>query len=90
LLADGRGGVQNVIGAVQTAGTAFRTFKGKDLRSIASEEARLGARQVLRGSLPGATRVAINTGNGMFFPRAPSPSSPSQPAGFNNGTVGNN
>ena len=90
LLADGRGGVQNVIGAVQTAGTAFRTFKGKDLRSIASEEARLGARQVLRGSLPGAMRVAINTGNGMLFPRAPSPGSPSQPAGVNNGTVGNN
>ena len=90
LLADGRGGIQNVIGAVQTAGTAYNTFKGKDLRSIANEEVRLGARQVLRESLPGAMRVAINTGNGMIFPRAPNPGVPSQPAGSNNGTVGNN
>jgi hypothetical protein len=89
LLADGRGGIQNVIGAVQTAGTAYNTFKGKDLRSIANEEARLGAKQVLRESLPGAMRVAINTGNGMIFPRAPNPGVPNQPAGPNNGTVGN-
>ncbi len=71
LLADGRGGVQNVIGAVQTAGTAYNTFKGKDLRSIALEEARLGAKQVLRESLPGAMRLAMNSTNGMIFPRAP-------------------
>ena len=90
LLADGRGGIENVIGAVQTAGTAYNTFKGKDLKSIANEEIRLGAKQVLRESLPGAMRAAINTGNGMIFPRAPNPAVPSQPAGANNGTVGNN
>ena len=69
LLASGRGGVQNVIGAVQKAGTAYNTFRGKDLKSIALEEARLEAKQVLRASLPGAMRVAINTGNGMIFPK---------------------
>jgi hypothetical protein len=69
LLASGRGGVQNIIGAVQKAGTAYNTFRGKDLKSIALEEARLEAKQVLRASLPGAMRVAINTGNGMIFPK---------------------
>lgn len=78
LLADGRGGVQNIIGAVQQAGTAYNTFKGKDLASIASEEARLGAKQVLRQSLPGAMRLAINSTNGMLFPRAPTPNTPAQ------------
>jgi hypothetical protein len=71
LLANGRGGVQNVIGAIQTAGTAYNTFKGKDLKSIALEEAKLGLKQELRNSLPGAMRVAMNTANGMLFPKPP-------------------
>ncbi len=78
LLADGRGGVQNVIGAAQKAGTAYNTFKNKDLKSIALEEARLGAKQVLRESLPGATRLAMNSANGMLFPRAPTTNTPPQ------------
>jgi hypothetical protein len=70
-LADGRGGVQNVIGAIQTAGTAYNTFKNKDLASIALEEAKAGAKQVLRASLPGAMRLAMNNANGMLFPKPP-------------------
>ena len=84
LIADGRGGVQNLIGAVQTAGTAYNTFKGKDLRSIALEEARLGAQQVLRQSLPGAMRLAMNSANGTLFPRAPTPKTPPQSGTVNN------
>jgi hypothetical protein len=67
----GRGGLQNVIGAVQKAGTAYQTFKGKDIASIANQEAKLGARQVLAASLPGATRQVINAANGMIFPNPP-------------------
>jgi hypothetical protein len=90
LLADGRGGVQNVIGAVQTAGTAFRTYKGKDLGSIANIELRDNLRQIARGGLPGALRPTPGRSTGTFIPYGNNKGSPTQPAGFNNGTVGNN
>ena len=77
-LATGRGGVQNLIGAIQTAGTAYNTFKGKDLKSIAIEEAKLQAKEILRQSLPGAMRVAMNSANGMLFPKQITTSTPPQ------------
>jgi hypothetical protein len=70
-LAGGRGSLTNVLGAVQTAGTAYNTFKGKDLRSIASTEAQAVAKDVLRQGLAGNMRQAINAGNGQIFPKAP-------------------
>jgi hypothetical protein len=45
-----------VIGAVQKAGTAYQTFKGKDLKAIAREEANAGLKDVLKSTLPGAIR----------------------------------
>ena len=79
-LASGRGGVQNILGAIQTAGTAYNTFKGKDLASIANEEIKTGAKQILQASLPGAVRLAVNSANGMIFPKPP--------AAYGNGTTG--
>jgi hypothetical protein len=70
-LASGEGGLQNIIGAVQKAGTAYQTFKGKDLRSIVNQEAKQIGNQVLQTSLPGAVRLAVNSANGQFFPAAP-------------------
>ena len=70
-IATGRGGLQNVIGAVQKAGTAYNTFKGKDIKSIAANEAKVAAKQVLTASLPGAVGIAINTANKQFFPTPP-------------------
>jgi hypothetical protein len=70
-LATGRGGLQNVIGAVQKAGTAYNTFKGKDLASIANQEAKTASKQILQASLPGAMRQVVNKGNGTFFPNGP-------------------
>lgn len=67
-LASGQGGLQNIIGAVQTASTAYNTFKGKSLASIATQDIQAAAPGIIRGSLPGAMRSAISTGNGMFFP----------------------
>ena len=90
LLADGRGGVQNVIGAVQTAGTAFNTFKGKDLQSITNIELQGDLRQIARGGLPAALRPTPGRSVGAFIPYGNNKGSPSQPAGVNNGTVGNN
>lgn len=68
-LQTGQGGLQNVLGAVQKAGTAFQTFKGKDIASIANLEARQAANQILQTSLPGAMRQVVNSGNGIFFPK---------------------
>lgn len=70
-LASGQGGLQNILGAVQTAGTAYNTFKGKDLRSIVSTEARSLANDVLRQGLAGSMRQAITAGNGQLFPKPP-------------------
>jgi hypothetical protein len=71
LLASGKGGVQNVLGAIQTAGTVNQTFKGKNLRSIVDQEAKQASKDILRAQLPGAVRVAVNTANGMLFPKPP-------------------
>jgi hypothetical protein len=70
-LVSGRGGLQNVLGLVQKGGTAFETFKGKNIASIANQEARQASRQILQTSLPGAVRLAVNSGTGQFFPNAP-------------------
>jgi hypothetical protein len=64
------GGVAGLIGAVQKAGTARNTFKGKDLKSIAkSESVALGQNEILQ-SLPGATRSVLGRPSGVFIPTA--------------------
>lgn len=50
------GSVAGVIGAVQKAGTAYNTFKGKDLRSIATAEAQQAAKTLVTSTLPGVIR----------------------------------
>jgi len=54
------GSVAGLIGAVQKAGTAYQTFKGKDLKAIAKEEVIAGARDVLRNDIPAAVRAQPN------------------------------
>lgn len=70
---EGRGGLQNVLGAVQKAGTAYNTFKNQDIRSLVNQEARQEVQNILRAGLPGATRAVINKANGIFFPTPPRP-----------------
>ena len=70
-LGNGTGGAQNVLGAIQTAGTAYNTFKGKNIASIFNADAQQAAQDILRTSLPGAMRQAVNSANGMLFPTAP-------------------
>jgi len=65
------GGVAGVIGAVQKAGTAYNTFKGKDLRAITNEEANLALKDVLRKSIPAAVRQQPGGNGGFVFPRSP-------------------
>lgn len=54
------GSLAGVIGGVQKAGTAYQTFKGKDLRPIVREEANAGIKEVLRETIPGQVRPQPN------------------------------
>jgi hypothetical protein len=68
-----RGDVMGLIGAAQKAGTAYNTFKGKNLASLAkSESASLGVKAI-QGSIPGAVRSVQGRPTGMFFPTPQSP-----------------
>lgn len=62
------GDLIGAIGAVQKAGTAYNTWKNKDIRSTISEEANQQLNNVLRTTIPGAVR------NGSLvasYPRPP-------------------
>lgn len=63
----GRGGLQNVISAVQKGGTTWETLKKVNSSSI-KEEVQGGLKQAARSALPGAVRLAVNTANGTIFP----------------------
>jgi hypothetical protein len=77
------GGVAGLVGAVQKAGTAYYTFKDKNIRSIVNQDVIDSAKSVARTQLPGAVRAAIgsttpspagpNRGilDGIFFPTPP-------------------
>jgi hypothetical protein len=63
------GTVTGVIGAIQKAGTAVNTWKGKDFRASVNEEANAALKTTLRNSIPGAVRS--NGGINVVFPRSP-------------------
>jgi hypothetical protein len=62
------GGVLGLIGAAQKAGTAYNTFKGKNIASSAISEAKALGTNAIRGSIPGAVRSVQGRPTGMFFP----------------------
>ena len=70
-LAEGRGGLQNILGAVQTAGTAYNTFKNVNIGKLAGQELKNIGVSVLQQGLAGSMKQAINAGNGQLFPNAP-------------------
>lgn len=67
------GGLLGAIGAVQKAGTAYNTFKGKNIKSIAVNETTALGVKAIQGSIPGAVRSVQGRSNGMFFPTPQSP-----------------
>jgi hypothetical protein len=85
------GGVAGIVGALQKAGTAYNTFKDKNIRSTVNQEVKDSATAILKGSLPAATRAAIGTTStssspgqrglldGIFFP-TPGPTDARLPA----------
>jgi hypothetical protein len=64
------GSVLGLIGAAQKAGTAYNTFKGADLKSIAISEATALGVGAVQAALPGAVRAVTNSLDGMIFPTA--------------------
>jgi hypothetical protein len=70
-LASGRGGLQNVLGAVQTAGTVFNAQqKTNILQSVGPATVALLAGQAALAA-PGIAKQALRAGNAQTFPNAP-------------------
>jgi len=67
------GGLLGAIGAAQKAGTAYNTFKGKNIASIAKSEAVAQGVKSIQGAIPGAIRSVPGRSNGMYFPTVQSP-----------------
>lgn len=67
------GSVASLLGAAQKAGTAYQTFKGKDLQAIAKEEAIAGLKGVLQNTIPGAVRGSSSIQQQLNAPLFPTP-----------------
>ena len=63
------GSVLGLIGAAQKAGRLNQTFKGKNLGSLAANEAlKLGTQTIQQGVTPGGVRAVANKADGWIFP----------------------
>jgi hypothetical protein len=67
------GTLLGAIGAIQKAGTAYNTNKGKDLRSTTKSEAVALGVGALTGAIPGAVRALPGRNNGAVFPTLQAP-----------------
>lgn len=63
--------VAGVLGAVQKAGTAIQTFKGRDLRAVVKEEAVGSVKEVLRNTTTTANRPWQNRDQSIVIPTPP-------------------
>lgn len=70
-IASGRGGLQNIIGAVQKSLNVNQTLQKTPLSNIVRNDAQAVQQDILRNGAPVAQRQVINAGNGMYFPNAP-------------------
>jgi hypothetical protein len=84
-LQTGEGGLQNILGAVQKAGTAYETLRKNPQINVGLELQQAGT-QILQASLPGAVRQVVNGANGHFFPN--SPKNPTTQFGRGPGSLG--
>jgi hypothetical protein len=79
------GGPAGLIGAVQKAGTAINTFRGKDIRAVVNQDARNAATAVARSTIPGAVRGVVGaagrsgSAGGLSFPTPPRNGPPRNP-----------
>ena len=83
------GSVLGLIGAAQKAGTAYNTFKGKNIAAITKSEAVAIGKSTVIQALPGATRSVANKADGWIFPQAQAQrQAAAQAQGRNNPTPG--
>ena len=64
------GSVLGLLGAAQKAGTAYNTWKGKDIKSVVAAEATSLGKQVIQQELPGSVRAVAGKADGFLFPKA--------------------
>lgn len=57
-----------LIGAAQKAGTAYNTFKGKNIASLALNESVALGTKAIKGAIPGAVKSIPGRSSGMYFP----------------------
>ncbi len=62
------GSLLGAIGAVQKAGTAYNTFRGRNLRSLTKSEAVSLGVGALTSAIPGAVRPTPGRNNGTVYP----------------------
>jgi hypothetical protein len=67
------GSVTGIIGAIQKSVATRDTFKGKNLKSIVSQEAVDSIQQTLRNTTPSGNRQIIGKLGGFNFPSPPGP-----------------
>jgi hypothetical protein len=60
---------RNVIGAIQKAGAAYKTFRNVNFKEVARDEAIQEAKKVVSQSQN--VKPMVNSVNGMFFPTPP-------------------
>jgi hypothetical protein len=70
-LASGRGGLQNVLGLVQKAGTTYNTFNKPNSGQVIGNDLRNAATSTAKNLVGSAIPIAINAGNAQAFPNAP-------------------
>jgi hypothetical protein len=70
-LASGRGGAQNVLGLVQTAGTVVNTQQKTPYLKSIGPEIQAGLNQAAKDNLPGIVRAGVNSINGIAVPTGP-------------------
>ena len=83
------GNVLGYIGAAQKAARLSKTFKGKNLGSIAASEAVALGTETLKQGLPAATRQVANKANGWLFPTPKTAPQAAPPVGRNVDNAGN-
>jgi len=62
------GGVAGLVGAAQKAGTAYETWKNRDVTETAKSEAKTAAKNAIKGGVRNAARSSQGRPNGMYYP----------------------
>ena len=62
------GGVSGLVGAAQKAGTAYNTWKNRDVTETAKAEAKTAAKNAIKNGVRNSARSSPGRANGMYYP----------------------